>query len=99
MSVFQGGSPPGHSVHRVSFQRGMLLYEQGRYDEADREFRPALAGEPGNASAHAMLALCLVRRKDKDPRGPADALAEATAEAGQAIGVAPFDPFGHYAMA
>lgn len=99
MSVFQGGPPPGSPVHRVSFQRGVLLFQQGRYDDADREFRAALAGEPGHAAAHAMLALCLLRRKNNDPRGESTALAEATAEAGQAIGTAPFEPFGHYAMA
>lgn len=68
----------------------MILHEHRRYADAERELRQALTQEPSHATAHAMLALCLVEQEKYQ---------EATDEAGAAIGAAPDDPFCHYAMA
>ena len=70
-----------------AFQRGILLYRQGRYDLADREFRTDLAADPGNPVSHAFLALCLAERGE-----PAGALAEAD----EAVGADPGLAFAHY---
>ncbi|HET6246593.1 MAG TPA: tetratricopeptide repeat protein [Tepidisphaeraceae bacterium] len=72
------------------FQRAMILHEQRRYDDAERELRLALASDPSNAEMHAMLALCLAELKR---------LPEATEEAKQAVGLGPDNPFTHYALA
>ena len=74
----------------MSLQRGLLLYQQSRYEMAENELRQALATEPGDAYAHAVLALCLIERKQPD---------EATSEAQQAVHLAPDMPFAHYALA
>ena len=74
----------------VSFQRAMILHQQRRYGDAERELRQALAADPFNAEMHAMLALCLTELKQYP---------QATEEAQQAIGLAPDLPFPHYSMA
>ncbi len=74
----------------MSLQRGLLLFQQSRYEMAENELRQALATEPGDAYAHAVLALCLIERKQPD---------EATSEAQQAVHLAPDMPFAHYALA
>lgn len=74
----------------MSIERGLLLYHQSRYEMAETELRQALGVEPGDAYAHALLALCLVERKQFD---------DATAEAQQAIHLAPDMGFAHYALA
>jgi tetratricopeptide (TPR) repeat protein len=71
----------------TSFQRGIVLYNQSRYDLADREFRQELAEAPDNATAHAFLALCLTEQDRHD---------EALHEAGEAIRLEPDGAFGHY---
>jgi len=71
-------------------QRGLLLYQQSRYEFAENEFRQALATDPDDAYAHSMLSLCLVEREQFDP---------ATAEAKQGVHLAPDEPFAHYALA
>lgn len=76
------------SAHR---QRGWLLAQQGRHELAEREYRLALAEDPDDSDAHALLALVLA---EQEPRR-----AEALAEARAAIGLAPDDPFPHYAEA
>jgi tetratricopeptide (TPR) repeat protein len=73
-----------------AFQRGMLLFSQGRFELADRAFRQALAQDPDNAVSHACLALCLAQREEKD---------EALREADEAVRLAPTAPFCHYARA
>jgi tetratricopeptide (TPR) repeat protein len=72
----------------AAFQRGMVLFGQGRYDLADREFRRGLAEDPGNAFAHAVLALCLAERQQND---------EALREVDEAVGLGPELPFCHFA--
>ena len=57
-----------------------------RVDLAERHLRLALASEPDNASAHAMLAQCLIARR---------ALAEATNEARESIRLAPTSCVGY----
>jgi tetratricopeptide (TPR) repeat protein len=71
-------------------ERGLLLYQQSRHELAEAELRQALADEPQDAYAHALLALCLA---------PQEKFADATAEAQQAIHFAPDFPFAHYALA
>jgi len=70
-----------------AFQRGLILYEQSRFDLAEREFRNALIETPDVAFPHAMLALCLSQR-DHDE--------EALHEAGEAVRIEPDWAFGHY---
>ncbi len=74
----------------MSLERGLLLYQQSRYELAETELRQALATEPSDAYAHALLALCLTERKQYD---------DATDLARQAIHLAPDMPFSHYALA
>lgn len=76
------------SPHR---ERGWLLARQGRPEMAEREYRLALADDPGDAAAHAMLALLLA---EQDGRRD-----EALREAREAIGLAPDETLPHYAEA
>jgi tetratricopeptide (TPR) repeat protein len=71
-------------------QRALLLFDQSRHELAEGELRQALATDPRDSFAHALLALCLSKREKFN---------EATAEARQAIHLAPDFPFAHYAMA
>jgi tetratricopeptide (TPR) repeat protein len=71
------------------FQRGSLLYHQGRYAEAIGELHLQLAaGE--DSLTHGLLALCFAQVQK---------FAEATEHAQQAIQLAPDEAFGHYALA
>jgi tetratricopeptide (TPR) repeat protein len=74
----------------VHLQRALLLFDQSRTDLAEAELRQALTDEPGDALAHALLALCLARREQ---------FKEATEESQQAIQLSPDLPFAHYALA
>ena len=74
----------------VALQRGLLLLQQSRFEQAEAELRQALGVDPHDAHAHALLALCLVERKKFD---------EATAEARQAVHLSPDFSFAHYAHA
>ena len=73
-----------------NLERALLLYQQSRYDMAETELRQALATEPHDAYAHALLALCLAHREKYQ---------EATDEAQQAIHLRPDFPFAHYTIA
>jgi tetratricopeptide (TPR) repeat protein len=64
--------------------------EQGRHDRAEGELRRALAQDPSNAAAHALLGLTLVAL---------DRAAEAVDEARAAIAAAPESPLAHHAHA
>jgi tetratricopeptide (TPR) repeat protein len=72
------------------FVRGSLLYSQRRFDLAAEELRLALAEDPQDARAHAILALCLSEQERFD---------DAQREAEEAIASSPDDPLGHYARA
>jgi tetratricopeptide (TPR) repeat protein len=74
----------------VNLQRALLLFEQSRYDLAEKELRQELAADPHHPHAHALLALCLAEREE---------FKEATEEAQLAIAHAPDYPFAHYAHA
>jgi tetratricopeptide (TPR) repeat protein len=71
----------------TAITRGIILFQQSRYDLADREFRRELADEPDNPMAHAFLALCLAQRNAHD---------EAMREADEAIRLDPGQPFCHH---
>lgn len=73
-----------------NLERGLLLFQQSRHELAEEQLRQALAVEPDDAYAHALLALCLASREQSK---------DATAEAQQAIHLQPDFPFAHYAHA
>ncbi|HMJ90321.1 MAG TPA: tetratricopeptide repeat protein [Candidatus Acidoferrum sp.] len=70
--------------------RALLLIEQNRHELAEQELRQALADEPQEAYAHALLAQCLAAR---------ELFPDATAEIQQAIHLAPDFAFAHYVHA
>ncbi len=74
----------------MSNERGSILYQTGRHEAAEQEFRAALAQDSSNALSHAMLGLCLARREAYD---------EATAEAQEAIRLRPDWHFGYSTLA
>jgi len=74
----------------MSSQRGLLLYQTGRHEMAEAEFRLALVNNPDDAYAHAMLGLCLLKRKDYK---------QATAEAEEAVRLRPDWDFPYHALA
>jgi Flp pilus assembly protein TadD len=76
--------------HHIAHQRGVLLYRQGRYELAVEEFSRALAEQPNDASAHAMIAMCFAAQ---------ERWADAQRQAETAIGLEPDDAFAHYARA
>ncbi|MEU0567405.1 tetratricopeptide repeat protein [Nonomuraea sp. NPDC005983] len=69
-------------------QRARTLMQMRRPAEAERELRGLLAQEPQHTTAHAFLALALVEQ---------GSVAEAVAEAHEAVGLAPEQWFTHYA--
>ena len=74
----------------AALQRAHLLYDQGRYPEAEAFVRQALTESPDDAECQAMLALCLVAQ---------DELLEGEQAAQRAVGFAPTSPFAHYTLA
>ena len=73
-----------------NLERALLLIQQSRHEMAEGELRQALAADPQDAHAHALLGLCLAKREK---------FSEATDEARQAIHLAPDFSFAHYAHA
>lgn len=73
-----------------NLQRALLLYDQSRHTMAEAELRQALADDPHESFAHALLGLCLAKREQ---------FREATEEAQQAIHLAPDSAFAHYSLA
>lgn len=71
-------------------QRGLLLLEQGRHNQAEHELRQALVAEPNDSVTHAALGICLAKREQ---------FAEAGQQTSRAIELAPDQPFGFYAHA
>src|SRR5215471_4188361 len=74
----------------VHLERALMLYEQSRFDLAEREVRMDLEADPGNATAQALLALCQAER---------GLTREATWSAQEAVTREPDLPFAHYALA
>jgi tetratricopeptide (TPR) repeat protein len=71
-------------------QRAYLLYDQRRYDLAEKEVGQALLSEPNDARSLALLALCLLEQEK---------FTEATQRAQEAVGNAPDESFSHYTLA
>jgi len=71
-------------------RRGAMLMDTGRIDLAEVEFRKALAGDPEDGAAHALLALCLLRREKLD---------EAEHEAREAVRCEPVSAMSHGVIA
>ena len=76
--------------NNVHFQRGSLLFEQGRFADAIGELRLQLGQGAEDSLTHGLLGLCLAEVEKYD---------EATHHAQQAIHLAPDHPFGQYALA
>lgn len=74
----------------AQLDRAILLYQQAKYDLADKELRQVLTADPINAVAHALLSFCLLQRED---------YLQATEEAKTAIHYRPDLSFCHYALA
>jgi tetratricopeptide (TPR) repeat protein len=74
----------------MSIERGTLLFQTGRYAEAEQQYRAALVAEPDNALGHAMVALCLLQSKT---------FADAEAEARQAVALRPDWYLGYSVLA
>jgi tetratricopeptide (TPR) repeat protein len=72
------------------FERGTMLFQQHRLEQAAEQFRLGLAESPGDARAHALLGLSL---------SGLGRHADATREAQEAIAGEPSDAFNHYALA
>src|SRR5437763_567809 len=71
-------------------QRGLLLYEHSRWDQAAVEFQQAVLADPRNAYTRALLALTLAEQERYD---------EAESEIAEALQSDPGLPFVHYARA
>ena len=71
-------------------QRGLLLFEQSRHEQAEAEFRQAVLAEPQDAYARAFLALAVSSRGRHQ---------EAEEIAGEALRLDPGLPFAHYTRA
>lgn len=71
-------------------ERAFLLFDQGRYQLAERELRHALTQDPGDPTAHALLALCLSEQERFDQ---AEAEARLAVAHGGELGLV------HYALA
>lgn len=76
-------------MHQL-IQRALVLLEQSRYDLAEQELRRALAGDPHDGHAHALLAICLANQKRYD---------NAQREAEQAIHLTPDEAYPHFVLA
>jgi tetratricopeptide (TPR) repeat protein len=71
-------------------QRGLHLYGQNRYSDAEREFRQAAGNDPNDAYVRAMLGLTLSHQERFD---------DAEREIREALKLDPGLPFVHYARA
>lgn len=74
----------------AAIQRAQLLFQQSRWDLAERELRGSLAQEPESWLAHAMLAFALLRQ---------ERVKEALEEARAAVGYEPGASYAHYMAA
>ena len=73
-----------------ALERALVLLQQRRPELAEQELRRALAAEPEEPAAHALLALCLAQQ---------DESTAALREAEAAVGLAPNLAFAHHARA
>jgi Flp pilus assembly protein TadD len=70
-------------------QRANLLFDQGRFIEAEVEIRAALSEGDRSSYAHALLGLCLAKARLVD---------DARRELRTALEIDPNEPYNHYAM-
>jgi len=77
-------------MNNAHFQRGLLLYQQGRNQEAVGELRMQLGEDSEDSATHGFLALSL---------NELEQYAEATEHAQRAIHLAPDEALGHYVLA
>ncbi len=73
----------------AAYQRALLLLQQNRPADAERELRHVLVFDPQHAMAHMMLARCLVEQERLD---------EAQQHAMEGVRLAPDEPMSHYTM-
>ena len=73
-----------------NMQRAIVLLQQSNHIKATDELRQVLANDPDDATAHALLGICLAEQKK---------YADATAEAKQAVHLAPDNSLSHYSLA
>lgn len=71
-------------------QRAWMLAETSRWQQAEQEVRLALADDPDDAPAQALLGLCLVEQQQYEA---------ATQAVQQAVSLAPDSAYSHYALA
>src|SRR5262245_62542778 len=71
-------------------ERARLLINQSRYELATKELQKALAADPDDPIAHALMAVCLAEQKKFD---------QAYGEARQAVTIAPELPYSQYVLA
>ncbi|MCI0388463.1 MAG: tetratricopeptide repeat protein [Acidobacteria bacterium] len=71
-------------------ERARLLIQQSRYELATKELQKALAADPDDPIAHALMAVCLAEQKKFD---------QAYGEARQASTLAPELPYAQYVLA
>ena len=71
-------------------ERAQLLINQSRYELATKELQKALAADPDDPIAHALMAICLAEQKKFD---------QAYGEARQAATLAPDLPYTQYVLA
>ena len=71
-------------------ERARLLIQQSRYELATKELQKALAADPDDPIAHALMAVCLAEQKKFD---------QAYGEARQAATLAPELPYAQYVLA
>ncbi len=71
------------------YERARLLFNQGRYEMAERELREDLAEYPYHGQAHAFLGRCLAQQKR---------LTEALEEGAEGVRLAPDLAYAHYML-
>jgi tetratricopeptide (TPR) repeat protein len=81
-------------VVNVAGQKGVVLYEQGRFDLAAERLREALSVEPDDPHTHSLLALALLSIEPLSPKR----LAEARFHSDTAVRLAPAWWLPHYAL-
>jgi tetratricopeptide (TPR) repeat protein len=75
---------------KIHIERGLVLLQQGRLKEAEKELQLALVQQPQEAFAHYLLSICLTAQERLD---------EAEAAIGQALGLLPDESRFHFQLA
>jgi tetratricopeptide (TPR) repeat protein len=88
--VAESASNPVITTMSSHIERARLLINQSRYELATKELQKALADDPDDPVAHALMAVCLAEQKKFD---------QAYGEARQAATLAPDLPYTQYALA